>query len=157
MRYLLSDFVAIYSSLVGVKPHQATIKSSSIIDRDYQTGLDLKLCKNYCKVDGESEDDVLQILMQAAQETIEQKHVISLDGRTMEVLINNDGYFDKSILPFHSQIISIDHFRCDSLESALTYTISANKDAGHLREVYALVYEMYSNKHEPKRPKKIYI
>lgn len=157
MRYLLSDFVAIYSGLVGEKPYQATIKSCRVIERDYQTGLDLKLCKNYCKVDGESEDDVLQMLMQAAQETIEQKHVISLDGRTIEVVINSDGYFDKSILPFHSQIISIDYFRCDSSESAVTYTISANKDAGHLREVYALVYQMYYDKHEPERAKKIYI
>ncbi len=146
-----------FGDLVGDRPSQATISSVVILERDNQTGIDLKLAKNYLKVDGQSEDDVITMLLNSAQKAVEETNGISLDGRVLEVRINHDGVFVPEILPYFGQITKVISAVCQWPASIVTYEIEGNKDDRYVSEVYGLTLAMYNEKDKSRRGKKIHI
>ncbi len=146
-----------FGGLVGDMPSQATISSLVILERDNQTGIDLKLAKNYLKVDGESEDDVIAMLLNSAQKAVEEAHGISLDGRMLEVRINNDGFFAPEILPYFGQITKVVSAVCQWPASIVIYEIEGNKNDRYVSEVYGMAHAMYNEKDKSRRGKKIHI
>lgn len=133
------------------------IMEINILQDDLISDITLDSAKKYMRIDGNYEDDVLQIMLNACIKEVERLNNVSLTGKIIKVtFLGVFDFFSLELLPYPPVVKVLEENHFGGFFS-VKYETEKSKDERFVLEVFNLMMAKYQNKGNEKPKKQIFI